>query len=74
MTQVPIIETSLSICRANHWTGFYITETSVIKDLKEFYYVCPHMFHKQHQSSTEMHDEEIEDWKSAPRVACLHRN
>ena len=24
MTEVPIIETSLIICSANHWAGFYI--------------------------------------------------
>ena len=28
------IETSPLICSANQWTGFYITDTSVMKDLK----------------------------------------
>ena len=28
------IEISASICRANQWTGFYMIETSVMKDLK----------------------------------------
>ena len=29
------IENSPLICRANHWTGFYMTGTSVMKELRE---------------------------------------
>ena len=36
MTEVPIIETSPLIFRANQWTGFYIIGTSVMKELIEF--------------------------------------
>ena len=36
MTEVPIIETSPLICSANQWTGFYVTETYVIKELNPF--------------------------------------
>ena len=33
--EVPIIiETSPLICRVNHWTGFYIIGTSVMKELR----------------------------------------
>ena len=28
------IETSQLICRANQWTGFFMTETSTMKELK----------------------------------------
>ena len=31
------IETSSLICSANQWTSFYLTETSVLKDLKHFF-------------------------------------
>ena len=33
------IETSPLICKANRWTGFYMTRTSVMKELKTF--CCP---------------------------------
>ena len=33
MTEDPIIETSPLICSANQWAGFYIIETSVMKEL-----------------------------------------
>ena len=34
MMEVPIIETSPLICRANQWVGFYMIGTSVMKKLK----------------------------------------
>ena len=34
MTEVPIIETSPLICRANQCVGFYMIGTSVMKKLK----------------------------------------
>ena len=33
MTEVPIIETSALICRANPWTSFYMIGVSVMKEL-----------------------------------------
>ena len=36
MMDVPIIETSPLICRANQWTGFYMKETSVMKEFSKF--------------------------------------
>ena len=30
------IETSPLLCRANHWTGFYMIETSVMKKLNMY--------------------------------------
>ena len=36
MTEIPIIETATAlICSANQWTGFYMIEASVIKELIE---------------------------------------
>ena len=38
MTEVPIkTETSAFICRTNQWTGFYMTETSFMKELKPIF-------------------------------------
>ena len=35
MTEVRHIETSLLICKANQWTGFYMIGTSVMAELNE---------------------------------------
>ena len=32
------LDLSPRVCRANQWTGFYMMGTSVIKELKWFYY------------------------------------
>ena len=36
------IETSLLICKANQWTGFYMTTTSVVKELKQIFLITFH--------------------------------
>ena len=35
------IKTSPLICRANQWFGFYLIETSVMKELKELFVKVP---------------------------------
>ena len=38
------IENSLSICKANQWTGFYMIETSVMKELRTLLNICKSTF------------------------------
>ena len=39
MTESLYIETSLLICYANQWTGFYMIGNSVVKELSNFDYI-----------------------------------
>ena len=45
------IETSPLICRADHWNGFYVIGTSVMKELKNIAAVCISKWHKTSQKN-----------------------